>query len=137
MEKKYSIGEVAKVVGVAPHTVRFWADELPSHIQPSIGKGGRRYFSQIDIDFLKKVEKMINHQGIRLSVIKKDGITQKTENFSFNTQEIVNLIDKISQKIEKHFNNGATIGTWTHDLTLTKGAQLPSVLWRHSFFLKL
>ena len=65
---KLSIGEVADLLTVKTHTIRYWTDNF-EHIRVEIGKGDRRYFDQAAIEELKKVKTMI--EGYKMSI---DGI---------------------------------------------------------------
>lgn len=104
----YSIGEVADFLDVEAHTIRFWVNELSSYISPQIGAGGRRYFSQDDVEFLKQVKQLTYHDGIKFSSIKKNGLNfkEKIVNTEKNTEDSavkIELIEKIENEIEKMF----------------------------------
>ena len=43
IDKKRSIGNAAKEVGIKTHVIRFWESKFPQ-IKPKIGKGSRRYY---------------------------------------------------------------------------------------------
>ena len=79
MSERYSIGQVAKIIGVESHTVRFWTNELSQHIIPEIGAGERRYFNEEHLEMLKTVADLINYKGYTLSVVKKHGINNSYE----------------------------------------------------------
>ncbi len=70
----YSIGEVASMIGVETHTVRFWSNELQALFSPKIGAGGRRYYTQEDITRFKKVKELVHEKGYRLGFIRKNGL---------------------------------------------------------------
>lgn len=78
-KEQYSIGEVARMVKTQSHTIRFWVNELNQYIQPTIGKGDRRYFTEQHIEALKTVNKLINEQGFTIGIIKKNGIKNTYE----------------------------------------------------------
>lgn len=77
--ERYSIGQVAKMIGVESHTIRFWVNELEHYIQPEIGAGERRYFNNQQVATLKFVHELINKKGYTLSIIKKNGIRNSYE----------------------------------------------------------
>ena len=101
---RYSIGQVAKMIGVESHTVRFWTNELEAYISPEIGAGDRRYFTQEHIDVLKSVNNLINNKGYTLSVIKKNGIKHSYESDEHATEIQHNLGQTLSriEKIQKN-----------------------------------
>ena len=55
IDKKRSIGLASKELGVDTHTLRFWEKEFPQ-IKPDIGKGGRRYYFDKDIQNIEKIK---------------------------------------------------------------------------------
>lgn len=69
--KEKSIGEVAKLVGVEIHTIRFWTEEFKEYIVFRLGKGDRRYYSEMAIEMFKRINHLIHHDGIRIKAIKE------------------------------------------------------------------
>ena len=70
-DKKLSIGQVAKELDIPSHVVRFWETKFPTHIQPAIGKGGRRYFYTKDLTILKKIKKFLYDEGYTIAGLQK------------------------------------------------------------------
>ena len=99
---RYSIGQVAKIIGVESHTVRFWTNELSHYIVPEIGAGDRRYFNEEHLEILKCVADLINNKGYTLSIVKKNGIK--------NSYEMGQGIVDSQAKFDSKFNSGAVIG---------------------------
>lgn len=58
---KYSIGDVARLIGVKPYVIRYWEDEIP-FIAPRKGVSGRREYSQRDIQALLRVKHLLHEQ---------------------------------------------------------------------------
>ena len=110
---RYSIGQVAKIIGVESHTVRFWTNELSQYIVPEIGAGERRYFNEEHLEILKSVAYLINNKGYTLSIVKKNGIKNSYEmgqrignsqaNFDskFDSIVVIEKIEKIQGNIRK------------------------------------
>jgi len=71
LDKKLSIGQVAKELSIPSHVVRFWETKFPAHIKPTIGKGGRRYFYSKDLVILKKVKKFLYDEGYTIAGLQK------------------------------------------------------------------
>lgn len=94
----HSIGEVAKILGVESHTVRFWSKELPQQISPKIGAGGRRYFTESDIERLRTIKELIHEKGYRLSMVKKYGVEKQTQD-NFDSSEILCIILNIEKQV--------------------------------------
>jgi len=54
----YRIGEVAGIVGVEPHVLRYWESEFRS-IKPQKSSKGQRVYSRRDVETLLKVKELL------------------------------------------------------------------------------
>ncbi len=54
----FRIGEVASIVGVEPHVLRYWETEFRS-IRPEKSRKGQRVYSRRDVDTLLKVKDLL------------------------------------------------------------------------------
>src|SRR4051812_17140548 len=54
----YRIGEVAHIVGVEPHVLRYWETEFRS-IRPEKSRKGQRIYSRRDVETLLKVKELL------------------------------------------------------------------------------
>src|SRR6187549_2529032 len=54
----YRIGEVAGIVGVEPHVLRYWEGEFRS-IRPQKSAKGQRVYSRRDVENLLKVKELL------------------------------------------------------------------------------
>lgn len=66
IDKKKSIGAIAKEIGVETHVIRFWENKFPQ-IKPEIGKGKRRYYFAKDIEVLKKIRSLLYDEGYTIT----------------------------------------------------------------------
>ena len=77
VDKKRSIGNASKEVGVQEHVIRFWETQFPNYIKPTIGAGGRRYFFDKDIKTLLFVKDYLYNKGYTIkglqNLLKNDG----------------------------------------------------------------
>jgi DNA-binding transcriptional MerR regulator len=55
----YRIGEVAGIVGVEPHVLRYWETEFRS-IRPQKSAKGQRIYSRRDVETLLKVKDLLS-----------------------------------------------------------------------------
>jgi DNA-binding transcriptional MerR regulator len=67
--RKYSIGEVCRLLGVKPHVIRYWEQEIP-FLSPKKTVSGRRTYSDHDIQLLHRIryllyEKRYTIEGVR------------------------------------------------------------------------
>ena len=66
----YRIGEVADIVGVEPHVLRYWETEFRS-IRPQKSRSGQRVYSRRDVDKLIKVRDLLYSQGFTIAGARK------------------------------------------------------------------
>lgn len=64
----YPIGVVAELIGVHPRTIRVYEQE--GLIKPP-RRGGKRFFSNADLQWLKCLRKLIAEDGLNIAGIKK------------------------------------------------------------------
>jgi DNA-binding transcriptional MerR regulator len=62
----YRIGEVASIVGVEPHVLRYWETEFRS-IRPQKSRKGQRVYSRKDVDKLLRVKDLLYTQGFTIA----------------------------------------------------------------------
>lgn len=66
----YRIGEVAEIVGVETHVLRYWESEFKS-IRPQKSAKGQRVYSRRDLDKLLRVKELLYQQGYTIAGAKK------------------------------------------------------------------
>src|SRR5450631_3645967 len=62
----YRIGEVAELVGVEPHVLRYWEREFRS-IRPTKSAKGQRVYSRRDVENLLRVRELLYGQGFTIA----------------------------------------------------------------------
>ena len=66
----YRIGEVASIVGVQPHVLRYWESEFRT-IRPRKSTKGQRVYSRRDVEKLLRVKDLLKNQGFTIAGAKK------------------------------------------------------------------
>lgn len=66
----YRIGEVADIVGVEPHVLRYWETEFRT-IRPQKSRKGQRIYSRRDVERLLRVKDLLYSQGFTIAGAKK------------------------------------------------------------------
>jgi DNA-binding transcriptional MerR regulator len=66
----FRIGEVASLVGVEPHVLRYWEREFRS-IRPTKSKKGQRVYSRKDVENLLRVRDLLYRDGFTIAGAKK------------------------------------------------------------------
>ena len=71
-----SIGDISKLIGVKPHTLRFWEEKFP-YLKPK-KINGVRYYNDVDIACLKQIQNHLKQKGYTIKgvngIIKDIGI---------------------------------------------------------------
>jgi DNA-binding transcriptional MerR regulator len=87
------ISETSKQLGVEPHVLRYWEEELDMRIKRN--EMGHRYYTEEDIRVLKVVRDMKN-QGFQLKAIKQV-LVELYENPEFNWTSLLERKDAMNQ----------------------------------------
>ncbi|MBF0624692.1 MAG: MerR family transcriptional regulator [Magnetococcales bacterium] len=61
-----NIGEVAQIVNVAPHVLRYWEKEFPQ-IRPMKRGGNRRFYRPGDVDTLLRIRHLLYDRRFTIS----------------------------------------------------------------------
>lgn len=64
------IGDVAKLIGVGTHTLRFWESKFP-HIKSINNKSKTRYYDALAINEFVKIKDLMYTHGLTLSGVEK------------------------------------------------------------------
>ena len=85
----YSISEVAKMLNIQEHTIRFWDSKLPD-LSKRDNKGKTRFFNLKQIEKISKLKDILNNNdSIKLAyeILSKNN----NKNLSINTYNVDNL----------------------------------------------
>ena len=66
----FRIGEVADIVGVEPHVLRYWETEFRT-IRPQKSSKGQRIYSRRDVEKLLRVKDLLYTQGFTIAGARK------------------------------------------------------------------
>ena len=66
----YKIREVAEIVGVQAHVLRFWETEFPS-LSPPKSKSGQRTYRPRDIEMLLRIRHLLYEEGFTIPGARK------------------------------------------------------------------
>ncbi len=96
----YSIGQVEEITGVKSHVLRYWEEVIPG-FAPQKDFGGRRVYSQKEIDMINRLNFLINEkkftiEGARDQIIAESQIV--SENFDL-IQNIHELRQELSEAL--------------------------------------
>lgn len=102
----YRIGEVAEVVGVEPHVLRYWESEFRT-IRPQKSPKGQRVYSRKDLEKLLRVKDLLYTEGYTIAGAKKrlrEGADSSAQNHEKKVeklrQELRGIGDEIRAELE-------------------------------------
>jgi DNA-binding transcriptional MerR regulator len=66
----FKIGEVARVLGVKPHVLRYWESEFPS-LRPKKNPSGQRIYARSDVEAIVEIKNLLYNERYTISGAKK------------------------------------------------------------------
>ena len=81
------IGEVAEIIEVPIHTLRYWERMFKEELNPYRSRGGQRRYSVIDIEKIREVKRLLKEEGYSIKGVKRivDKGVRKKESLSLST----------------------------------------------------
>ncbi len=98
LKKYYTIGEVAKLIGVSTSLLRFWEKEFPV-IRPKKSSKGNRQFTSEDIEHVKMVYHLVKVKGYTLQGAKE--VLSKKYKALKNKKEVIDSLTSIKKVLEE------------------------------------
>jgi DNA-binding transcriptional MerR regulator len=98
VDRKRSIGEVAKELKVETHVIRFWEENFPQ-IKPEIGAGKRRYYYNKQLKILKRIKKFLYEEGYTVAGLQKLLKKRKHDDHKEEDLDIILSTEKLVSKI--------------------------------------
>lgn len=78
----FSISEVAQIVKVKPHVLRYWETEF-INLKPEKSEAGQRRYRQKDLDLIQKIKSLLYDKKYTISgakeVLKKESVAANIE----------------------------------------------------------
>ncbi len=66
----FKIGEVAKIVGVRPHVLRYWESEFPC-LRPMKTRGYHRVYKRRDVELAMLIRRLVQQEGFTIPGARK------------------------------------------------------------------
>jgi DNA-binding transcriptional MerR regulator len=66
----FKIGEVAKLLDLKPHVLRYWESEFPS-LQPKKNPSGQRIYAKADIEAIVEIKNLLYNERYTISGAKR------------------------------------------------------------------
>ena len=65
------IGEVAEIIEVPVHTLRYWERMLTEDLRPYRSSGGQRQYSELDVEKIREVKKLLKEEGYSINGVRR------------------------------------------------------------------
>ena len=104
----YSIGQVEKLTGIKSHVLRYWEEVIPG-FAPQKDFGGRRVYSQKEVDMINRLNFLINEkkftiEGARDQIIAESQIVSENFDIMQDIHELRQELSDILLTIKKYRN---------------------------------
>ena len=96
----YSIGEAEELTGIKSHILRYWEEVIPG-FAPKKDLGGRRIYTERDIDLILRLKYLINERKCTLEGA-RDEILRETMN-SDSKAEVLDSIRQIRSELSQMY----------------------------------
>ena len=97
-----TIGEVAELLKIPQHILRFWEQSF-SQVKPLKRKGGRRLYSENDINLLRRIKILLHDEGYSIKGVKGYLSKNKIENIKIEGK--LKVSDEVILKLEQIVEN--------------------------------
>lgn len=95
----FRIGEVAKLLGVDSHVLRYWESEM--ELQPHRSNSGQRLYRKPEIALFFKIKELVHNQGYTISGAKNTLQQQQLPTISAQQiHQILQQMDRLAQSIQ-------------------------------------
>jgi len=101
-QKWYSIGEVARRTGLAPHVLRYWETEF-EELRPWKDKAGRRRYSEEDLALVREIQHLLHVERYTIEGARRVLARRQQQNGAMRAQllelraflvELLNYLDR-------------------------------------------
>ena len=96
----YSIGEAEELTGIKSHILRYWEEVIPG-FAPKKDLGGRRIYTERDIDLILRLKYLINVRIFKIEGA-RDEILRETMNYD-SKAEFLDSIRQIRSELSQMY----------------------------------
>jgi DNA-binding transcriptional MerR regulator len=98
-DRYFQISEVCELTGLPAHLLRQWEEKFPQ-LKPKRSRTGRRYYTQGDIDIVKRINYLMRHEKLTASGA-KIRLAQELhgEGRPRSRKEAIDLLDTIEKEV--------------------------------------
>lgn len=96
----YSIGEAEELTGIKSHILRYWEEVIPG-FAPKKDLGGRRIYTERDIDLILRLKYLINERKFTIEGA-RDEILRETTDYD-SKAEVLDSIRQIRSELSQMY----------------------------------
>lgn len=96
----YSIGEAEELTGIKSHILRYWEEVIPG-FAPKKDLGGRRIYTERDIDLILRLKYLINERKFTIEGA-RDEFLRETMNYD-SKAEVLDSIRQIRSELSQMY----------------------------------
>jgi len=67
LEEKIGIGEAARLIGVASHTLRYWEKEFDFYLSADRTEGRQRRYGESSLKKLRRIHRLLKEEGYSIA----------------------------------------------------------------------
>ena len=101
------IGEVAELVGIEQHVLRYWEEEIES-LKPKKNKSGQRLYQKKDVELIFEIKQLLYAEKFTVAGARKKLKQNKKKetqlNIAFDRDNLIELKEKIKKDLESILN---------------------------------
>ena len=99
----FKIGEVANVVGIEQHVLRYWEEEIES-LKPKKNKSGQRLYQKKDLELILEIKQLLYADKFTLAGARKKLKQNKKKevqlDIAFDRADFIDWKQEIRQELE-------------------------------------
>ncbi len=103
----FKIGEVARIIGVKPHVLRYWESEF-SYLRPKKNPSGQRIYARSDVEAIVEIKNLLYNERYTISGAKRMLAQQSETILSRDLKSNVAFVRSVSQ-LKAHVNELITM----------------------------
>lgn len=95
---QYTIGNVEKITGIKSYVLRYWEEMIP-FISPKKDLGGRRIYSQRDLDIILRIKYLLYEKKFTIEGAQKQLVEEM--NLREENSQILMQIHELREELQK------------------------------------
>ena len=103
----FKIGEVADLVGIEQHVLRYWEEEIES-LKPKKNKSGQRLYQKKDLELIFEIKQLLYAEKFTLAGARKKLKQNKKKevqlDIAFDREDFIGWKQEIKQDLESILN---------------------------------